>query len=83
MTLGISPYAHVDRRPRDPARRTEEALFHSYSNGTGADMPRILVEPCACGGRIEAHEGELAIRYALNLHQDSEQHRRWRTAMRL
>jgi len=53
---------------------TERALIHAYRAG----VLLRRVEECVCGGEIEAEDSWVAIRNAVETHNDSTVHAQWR-----
>lgn len=61
----------------DPPERNqrERGLMYSYRGTSGADMPRSLVEPCACGlDIISPSSSGVDIFRAVSEHNHSRQH---------
>lgn len=62
--------------PGRPSRDSEAWLFSAYRRGSGLDIAALeeRVEVCACSGEIGSIDVPRAIRYAVELHNESPRH---------
>lgn len=65
----------------DPASSMpERTLIYGYRKAElpwAPDLPRRVTK-CVCGGEIEGADDPIAIRSAVELHNESTQHQQWR-----
>ena len=57
----------------EPSQLSERALIHGYR----ATAFHRRIEKCACGGEIEADATPAAVRNAVELHNETTEHRQW------
>lgn len=77
---GVGAQPADDRVHGPTSAFTEHMLSRAYANTAGRDQATDRVEPCACGGSIEARDVEGAIAAAVRLHNASTRHEAWARA---